>query len=91
MGVFIDLVCDALCSVLKNHISQLRKEDFVNISNGFMRVWNFPNCLGAMDGKHIALKAPFKSGSMFYNYKVNFTNFLWNTFYNNFSTCFSHF
>jgi len=71
MGVLIDVVCDALCDVLKSCISQMTKNDFVEIANGFMEIWNFPNCIGAMDGKHIALKAPHKSGSMFFNYKVH--------------------
>ena len=31
--------------------------------------WNFPHCIGAIDGKHVNLKCPYKSGSHFYNYK----------------------
>ncbi|KAF2897014.1 hypothetical protein ILUMI_09163, partial [Ignelater luminosus] len=31
--------------------------------------WNMPNCIGAIDGKHISIQSPFKSGTRFYNYK----------------------
>lgn len=33
----------------------------------------FPNCIGAIDGKHIRLRSPRKSGSLFYNYKKYFS------------------
>ena len=39
----------------------------------FYETWNFPNCLGAIDGKHIHLRAPDKTGTVFFNYKKTFS------------------
>lgn len=44
-----------------------------NIQKGFETKWNFPNCCGALDGKHIVIQRPPKSTSMFYNYKGTFS------------------
>lgn len=39
------------------------------IAKEFQHKWQFPQCLGAVDGKHIAIIPPAGSGSNFYNYK----------------------
>ncbi|KAK4027040.1 hypothetical protein OUZ56_016060 [Daphnia magna] len=39
------------------------------ISNDFSKIWNFPNCVGAGDGKHFAMQCPNNGGSNWYNYK----------------------
>lgn len=47
--------------------------DWQEISNGFQTKANFPHCIGAVDGKHIRLKKPSNSGSMYFNYKEYFS------------------
>lgn len=45
------------------------EDQFVKIANNYLSKWNFPNCIGAIDGKHIRIRCPKKSGSAFFNYK----------------------
>lgn len=40
---------------------------------GFSTRWNFPGCIGAIDGKHVLIRCPKQSGSTFYNYKGSFS------------------
>lgn len=47
--------------------------DYQCIAERFNSIWKFPNCIGAIDGKHVRIKCPSHSGSMYYNYKHYFS------------------
>ena len=68
-------VCKAIHTALKNEYLSFSRniKDWETIVENFKNLWHMPNCLGAVDGKIIRLKAPPNSGSKFYNYKKFFS------------------
>ena len=48
-------------------------DDWYKIAEDFHNLWQCSNCIGAMDGKHIRIKAPSNSGNEFFNYKGFFS------------------
>ncbi|KAJ8873423.1 hypothetical protein PR048_024240 [Dryococelus australis] len=49
------------------------EETWKRISDRYLELWNMPNCIGFVDGKHIRIQCPSKRGSSFYNYKGCFS------------------
>ena len=45
------------------------KEEWLKIALEFEEKLQFPNCIGAVDGKHLVIQPPTDSGSHYYNYK----------------------
>lgn len=56
-------------------ILQLPKtpEEWKKLANWFELRWNFPHCIGSIDGKHVVIQCPLHSGSEFFNYKGTFS------------------
>ena len=48
------------------------EDEWKSIADEFYERWNFSNCIGAIDGKHVMIQCPFNAGSLFYNYKSYF-------------------
>uniref|UniRef100_UPI001478F110 protein ALP1-like n=1 Tax=Osmia lignaria TaxID=473952 RepID=UPI001478F110 len=67
-------VCNAINEILlAEYIPTPCKEKWLEIANEMWTMWNFPNCLGALDGKHVTIQAPANSGSLYFNYKKSFS------------------
>lgn len=48
---------------------QFTAEGWLEKADIFFERANFPNCLGALDGKHVRIVQPDFSGSQYFNYK----------------------
>ncbi|CAM1308213.1 Uncharacterised protein r2_g1811 [Pycnogonum litorale] len=71
ISTFIPEVCQAIYNVLRNEYLKIpnSETDWKQIACEFESLWNFPHCLGAVDGKHVEIRKPLNSGSYYHNYK----------------------
>ncbi|XP_045510774.1 protein ALP1-like [Colias croceus] len=67
-------VCKAIVIVLQDEVKwPTTAEQWQQIASQFQERWQFPHCLGSIDGKHVRMQSPIHSGSDYYNYKQYFS------------------
>ncbi|XP_067679605.1 uncharacterized protein [Haliotis asinina] len=75
IGHIVKEVCQVIWNTMRDEFMPMPKtaRDWKSIADNFEQTWQFPNCCGAIDGKHIVMTAPHNSGSLYYNYKGTFS------------------
>lgn len=67
-------MCKAVWDKLQElYMGELTEEDWKSVSKEFTNRWKFNNCIGDIDGKHVTIHAPTKSGTDYLNYKKTFS------------------
>ncbi|XP_033098204.1 uncharacterized protein LOC117102112 [Anneissia japonica] len=66
-------VCEAIWRLQPQYMPIPGEKDWIEIAAEFQKRWQFPNCIDALDRKHVVIQAPPNSGSTFYNYKGTFS------------------
>lgn len=69
MSIIIKETTEVIWNALKEEMLMPNAEKWKSIASRFLEVWQLPNCLGAIDGKHIRIQKFPNSGSTNYNYK----------------------
>lgn len=71
------LVEEVTSAIIKHlqpiYLPKVNDINWENVAEGYQNRWQFPNCLGGIDGKHCRIRAPPNSGSAFHNYKSFFS------------------
>ncbi|KAM4022315.1 uncharacterized protein ACNLHF_027482 [Anomaloglossus baeobatrachus] len=74
IGKIILHTCTVLWETLRHHVMQLPStQEWMHTSDEFLEKTVFPNCIGAIDGKHIRVKKPPNSASRYFNYHKFFS------------------
>ena len=69
-GIIRD-VCKAIVATYAEDVinTPTDPEQWKVIAENFQAKWQFSHTLGALDGKHVAIRCPHNGGSLYYNYK----------------------
>ncbi|XP_072248004.1 uncharacterized protein [Leuresthes tenuis] len=64
----VHMVCAAIEKIMmERFLPRPTRDTWEEVADGFWKKWNFPNCLGAIDGKHVTIQAPPLTGSQYFN------------------------
>jgi len=73
ISAIIEDVCNNIWQLKSECMAEPTENKWKKIANGYQKLANFSNCIGAFDGKHVRVIKPTKSGSLFYNCKHYFS------------------
>ena len=74
IGIVVRLTCEAIWSHLQPmFMAEPKSDTWKNIAQRYFELWNLPNCIGSIDGKHIRVKCFNNTGSTYFNYKGYFS------------------
>jgi len=75
ISLFVPETCQAIIDEYMGEVMKCPQtpEEWKEVAREFGEKWNFWNCCGAVDGKHVAVRKPPGTGSLYFNYKKYFS------------------
>ena len=71
----ISYIVKEVCNAIVKYLVPLylkgpsTEQEWLSITEKFETCWQYPNTIGAVDGKHAGIRKPLHGGSHYYNYK----------------------